>query len=255
MRMQMRMQEETKMALIKNVNVQTPAASTQAEAQPQPHTETGFMEPETSQEAPSGAHPEVTLNTPAIVSPAPQRAARLGSVQDLAEAGFEGLEIDWTSFPTISLKTEGVFVDIEGQDYGTSFDCRIMGSKKRYVYRAVPVQDNKRDVAFSYDKETTHNGKAVAEVMAEWKALGKHIEEKEYLEVMLEMVAPGESYDGEYRLVSISPTSKGRFSKHAMVAHARGNGDPSAVVTRISVGPKVTKVQNPFYPFHFEIAA
>ena len=171
----------------------------------------------------------------------------------LSEQGFEGLVLDWTSYPGIALKNEGVFIDIDGKDYGKEFLCRLQGSKQRWVYRANPVVDNKRDVAFSYDRISTQNNVLIADKKAEWAAQGKIVEEKEYLEVLVEMVAEGKAYDGEYRILSISPTSKGRFSGHVTKCATLGQGDPAAVITKVLVGAKVTKVQNPFYPWCFEV--
>lgn len=179
--------------------------------------------------------------------------ASTSSLSSLAERGFSGLAFDWTSFASISLKTEGEFVDFDGQNYGKEFTCRLRGSKERWVYRANPVLDNKRDVAFSYDRVTTQNGILIEDKRREWIAQGKNVEEKLYIEVMVEMVSPGEVYDGEYRILSVSPTSKGRFTGHASKCAALGGGDPGEVVSRILVGAKITKVANPFWPWAFEV--
>jgi hypothetical protein len=175
------------------------------------------------------------------------------SLASLSTRGFEGLAFDWTSFPSISLKTEGQFEDFEGMVYGKEFTCRLRGSKERWVYRANPVVDNKRDVAFSYDRISTQNGILLEDKKREWIAQGKTVEEKLYLEAMVEMVSPGEAYDGEYRILSISPTSKGRFTGHAAKCAAMGGGDPGEVISKILVGTKITKVANPFYPWAFEV--
>jgi len=176
-------------------------------------------------------------------------------LKELEEEGFEGLNIDWTSFPSISLKNEGRFEDFDGTIYGTEFNCKMIKSTTRWVWRGVPVEDNKKDVAFTYDRVRTQNGLLIDDVKANWIAQGKTPVEKEYLEVMVEMVAPGEPYDGELRILSVSPTSKGRYTGTMIKnkAYAKSKGwDTSDVVTRVFVGPKVTKVQNPFYPWHFE---
>lgn len=171
----------------------------------------------------------------------------------LANQGFEGLKLDWTSFPAISLKNEGVFEDIDGNNYGKDFTCRVQQSKTRYVYRAVPVLDNKRDVAYSYDRIQTQNGILIKDKKREWAAQGKTVEEKEYLELLVEMDAPGESYDGESRILQISPTSVGRISGQIRKAAMVGGGNPSNVIMRFMVGAKLTKVQNPYYPWTAEV--
>lgn len=177
-------------------------------------------------------------------------------LKELEEEGFEGLNIDWTSFPSISLQNEGHFADFDGTIYGKEFDCKLLKSTTRWVYRGEPVKDNKKDVAFSYDRVKTQNGLLIEDIRNNWEAEGKVFNEKEYLEVMVEMVAPGEPWDGELRILSVSPTSKGRYTgqmvKLKALAKAQGRG-VSDYITKVSVGPKVTKVQNPFYPWMFEL--
>jgi len=181
------------------------------------------------------------VTTPAVASAA------------VIEQDYSALSFDWTSFPTISLKLEGEFVDIDNVNYGKEFNCRVVGWKRRWVYRASPVEDNRKDLAFSYDEVTTQTGILLADKIREWQALGKQVSSKEYLEVVVEMVAEGYSYDGEYRILSVSPTSKGRFAGYISRAQQLGGGNPYNVVTKVSVGAKVTKVQNPFYPWNFTL--
>lgn len=188
------------------------------------------------------------------LQPAQSTMPSLTPIANLAAQGFEGLELDWTSYTNISLKPDGTFQDADGNSYGRDFTCYLRGSKSRWVYRGNPVTDNKRDVLFSYDKIASQNGILVADKLKEWAAQGKTVEEKLYLEALVEMVAPGEAHDGDYCILSVSPTSRGRFSGCAAKAAALGGGDPGNVVTRVSVGPKVMKVANPFFPWNFDIA-
>jgi len=199
------------------------------------------------------AEEEVSTETlPAVTSGS---APRGNVLKELEEEGFEGLTIDWTSFPSISLKNEGWFEDFDGTNYGKEFNCKLIKSTTRWVWRGVPVEDNKKDVAFTYDRIRSQNGLLIEDIKKDWEARGKTPVEKEYLEVMVEMVAPGEPYDGELRILSVSPTSKGRYTgtmiKNKAYAKAKGLAT-SDVITRVFVGPKVTKVQNPFYPWMFE---
>lgn len=182
------------------------------------------------------------------------REAKFSSaiLQQAANEGFSGLEFDWTSFPTVSLKTEGIFVDIDQVEYGKEFHCKILGSKERYVYRANPVSDNKRDVAFSYDRRVTTSGAFLEDKFKDWEAAGKAVEEKVYLEVMVEMVADGGPYDGEYRILSVAPTSKGRFAACYAKAKVIGGGDPTAPTIRVFT-KKVLNVANPFWSWQFEV--
>ena len=144
-------------------------------------------------------------------------------------------------------------MDADGVDYGKEFHCILRGSKERYVYRAVPVLDNKRDVAFSYDRVTTQNGVLLADKRREWEAQGKTVEEKVYIEALVELYDPDGPNHGEYAILSISPTSKGRFTGHVAKAAAAGGGTPGNVITKVSC-LKITKVQNAYYAWQFDIA-
>lgn len=186
-------------------------------------------------------------SVPAAAAPAP--LAMTGA----PNPALQGLRIDWTSCPTISLKNEGIFQDIEKQDYGQEFECRIVQSKTRYVYRAEPYKDSSTDIAFSYDRISDQKGNDLADIFRRWTAIGKSYAEKEYLEVLVEMVAPDQPWDGEYRILQVPPASVGRFSMHAYKANFKGNGNPFNVVTVCSVGKKIEKVANPFYPWKFEL--
>lgn len=201
-------------------------------------------------QASSQANTEVAVavdNTPAVA------VGGNTAIQKLADQGYSGLKLDWTSFPTITLKPEGHFEDIDRRKYGQEFRCRVQGTRSRWVYRGNPVTDNKRDVLFSYDRVHTEDGRLMTDALAELQARGKVVEEREYSEALVEMVAPGEEYDGEFRMLSISPKSIGRFSGKMTQAMALGNGNPYNVIFVIKVGTKVEKVANPFYPWAFDL--
>jgi len=195
----------------------------------------------------------VVAAVPFVPTPQAQNLPVVNPVTSLNALGFEGLVVDWTSYTNISLNTDGTFQDGDGKNYGKDFNCYLRSSKPQFIYRANPVNDNRRDVAYSYDRITTTNGILVADKMAEWLAQGKQVDEKQNLQVLVEMVAPGEAYDGDSRLLSISPTSKGRFSGHAIKCAALGSGDPGNVVSKVLVGPKVTGGANSWYPWNFEV--
>lgn len=197
---------------------------------------------------------QVTSTEVATVSNHAAPAVAMGNcLSEAANQGFEGLAFDWTSFPTIKLENDGKFTDIDGHQYGKEFTCYLRASKPRYVYLGQPVKDNKRDVAYSYDRVVTASGQTVEAVTNEWKALGKEVECKEYLEVLVEIHAPGEANDGEFRLMQVSPASKGRFSGHYAKCAALGKGDAGNVITKVKVGEKITKTANSYFPWAFEV--
>jgi hypothetical protein len=191
--------------------------------------------------------PPVVYHETASV-PAISAGASVALSQDDADLTF-----DFTTFPAIALKTEGIFEDGDKQGYGKEFFCRILGWKKQFVFRGAPVLDNKKDVCYSSDQVYSSNGILIADKVAEWKAQGKQIEMKEYLSVIVEMIAPDSPYDGEFRVLNVSPSSRGRFSGHATKAKMLGGGDAGGVVTKVTVGTKVTNAVQPFYPWNFAV--
>jgi len=201
---------------------------------------------------------EITVDTTVDTTPSTSMMtspvnAGGNTIKEMKEAGFEGLELDWTSYPSISLKPEGIFVDVDGTEYGAEISFRLMTTKNRYIYRAEPVHDNRTDIKYSYDKQFSSTGESLKEIFQQWKEQGKHVVEKNYIEAFVELVAPGEIYDGESRILSISPMSKGRFSSKAVKAFQKGKGDTYSVIMKAKRGAKITKVQNPFYPWDFEV--
>jgi hypothetical protein len=189
--------------------------------------------------------------TPSVQAPAHARTV-LPTVT--IPEGFDGLELDWTSFPTISLKNTGMFEDTDGTVYGSEFRAKIIGSCPRYIYRALTrgvVDDNRNDTAFSYDRSTSTRGVPIAHLKAMWEAQGKEVEEKCYTELRLIMDAPNAPYDGEWRLASIPAMSRGRFSGFFMQLSHLTNGSPQDQTVRFYAGDRVTKAKQPFIPWAF----
>jgi hypothetical protein len=189
--------------------------------------------------------------------PAPANSGSM-SAENLAQQGYEGLEFDFTSFPVISLKTNGQFEDSDGTKYGTEFHCRIHQTKEKFVYRGLlqgKVMDNKADIAYSYDQIISTRGEKIDDVIVRWKAQGKTWEQKKYLEALVEMHAPGEPYDGEFRMLSIAPTSVGRLAGFLYTCQVRLQGQHlSTQMVRVYCGEQVTKAVQPFYPWAFSKA-
>ena len=185
------------------------------------------------------------------VAVAPQATRYRFDAEEMAALGYAGLTIDWTSQPMISLKPEGFFEDTEGRSFGKTFNCRIEETRDKFLYKGSAFKKDDL-VAYSYDQVNTTSGEKVADVIAKWEADGYSIDGKVYQECLVEIVAPGDETDGELRMLSIPPTSKGRFGaltrKLIMKFGPRALGDQ---VVKIYVGDKVVNVANPFYPWAF----
>lgn len=191
---------------------------------------------------------------PALVQPTSLATQASGALHSLESRGFAGLEIGFRSFPTISLQNDGTFEDSEGNSYGSVFYCRVMGTRAKFIHRGNPVIDNKLDVAYSYDGVNTVSGIPVAQREAEWRAKGKTVETKTYLEATVAMWDPHnpDLHDAP-RMLSISPTSRERLSGFLLLADMQSNGNLNHVVVKVEVGAKVTSTAQPFFPWNFSI--
>lgn len=206
-------------------------------------------------------NPAETQQALAVSSPNPNAVAVITQFASssvaaaLQEQGFEGVEFDFTSYPTLKLQ-EGQFMDMEENSYGSEFQCRLHSMKVQWLYRALTkgqVVNNKTDLLYSQDQITATNGSNVENWVREQEASGKEVEIKQYRMVLAEFYAPGEDHDGEFVMLQVAPTSKGRISAAISTAMIVGQGQVRNAVVTVKVGKKVTSVQNPFYPWDFSV--
>ena len=191
----------------------------------------------------------VTTEVAKPVYAAPANSLQGGSIlRELAEAGHNGLRFDFTSFPQITLQPEAIFEDSENTEYGKEFFCKILETNPRWIIKA-----GEDELIYSYDRVTASDGSLVSDHERAWRQEGRRIEYKEYYEALVEMVAPDTVYDGDLRVLSVSPTSKGRYSSHmAKIAMNYGVANTNNIVTRVFVGSKIKDAKIPFYPWGFE---
>lgn len=218
-------------------------------------------EPEPATVAQSTATDVAVRSESTAVSPSAKAAASQAAVMnEMAEAGFEGLAIDTFSFPAIVLK-DGEF-QIAGStrvfDAKTGFDGVITRTRRKYVCRVGGDDDG--DVVFSFDKnEFSDVNTEVGAKVAEWKANGLKPEVKEYIEAYVMVLAVHDEKEaelaGELVAVQISPTSCGRFSGYCATQKFKHKVDPDGYVTNFSRGEKVTAGKFPFYPWNFKFVS
>jgi len=187
------------------------------------------------------------------------QAAMLG---DMANRGFEGLKIDFSSFPSIVLK-DGEF-QVSGStkafDGKKGFDGIITGTRKKVAMRVGGDDDG--DVVFADEAKQFQdpNTEAGAKVQ-EWKAKGLKPELKEYIEAftMITVIhdpdADVEDLIGSLVVVQVSPTSCGRFSGYTAIQQMKHGLDPNGYQTNFSRGEKVTNTKFPFYPWNFKLVS
>lgn len=189
------------------------------------------------------------------------------AAQALAEAGFEGMELDSFSFTTIRLPSEGFF-DILGQedsDLGKEFVFRPESAKPRYVVSASDDQDAESFHSYDPNGLMKQDGTSAEATIAQWRADSGEGDDyrpqiKRYLDVVATIVDGDMEKedmarmveDNETVMLSIAPASVTKFwGKFKLGADKHGIGN---FLMRASVGKKVkTKSGQGFYPWVFDL--
>lgn len=178
--------------------------------------------------------------------------------QELAQEGFEDLELTGFSFDRIKLH-EGKFkLGTEEVDLGEEFDCIIHSTRAIYVVRQSTDEDS--EVYYSYDPEgkTLSDGSSADEVLEKWRDEGYATEEnpvdvKKYLEVMVTLTNREDEYNDTMASLSIPPASRDRLAGAAAMAKQKYKVSPSGVITRCKVGKKTGEGKKAFRPWVFQV--
>lgn len=197
--------------------------------------------------------PAYDFGTPIVVpvaqAPAPVLAI-VNPLQQLAAKGFMGLEDDYLTSPMISLKTDGQFEDVTGENYGKSFSCDLIGCRPKYAYSFQGSTDPKTELAYTYDQITTTKGGSLEDFKAGLVARGKEVSMKRYMEVDVVLSSGDPSVNGASRTLSIPPSSVSAFTAHMKMVHRMGTNSP----TVCKVGDKVKHGSAPaYYPWSFSL--
>lgn len=182
---------------------------------------------------------------------------RSTAVTELSESGFGGLEIDWTSFPTVVLDN-GEFGTSDGQTLDTKeITVQLMQSRKRYVLRTNAIKDEDAELAYTYDmSELDDPSSDLSKKVIQWREQdGLSYKIKEYIEALAIVQDDESSLNQQMVLLQIPPTSVGRFSGFTTQNLLIQKLKPTEYLTRCHTGPKVTKAVKPFVPWAFELAS
>ena len=243
------------MALTKGANVDTPKVEDNLVDKPVDDV----LEAEATvvENEPAAETGKAVATTTAASAPTVGGGGAKAVLNSLAEAGFEGLDLDFSSFTSIVLN-DGQFECSNGKVLDSKgFKCRITRTRKKYAFRSNHLEAKDVEVVYSYElTDASRPDSNVAKKIAEWKADGHDMKEvKEYLEVWGTM--EDDMGDGEMNqslvMISIPPTSKGRISGYLATEQMKGH-QPSDYITHFYRGEKVTKVDFPYYPWAFKVA-
>ena len=222
-------------------------------------------EPVAAAEQPAASAAEEKTTTVATSSaPKPPAAVALGSsnvLQDLSQDGFEGLKLGFGAFPGIVLPSEGRFkVNGEEKFLGESFTGVIQGTKAKWIVKVDTTDKDKEKYVYTYSdprdpNSLTTGGTKVVDFIADQEAAGLRCKVKDYVDVLFELAEvedkSGALAAGDLVMLSIPDTSIKRLSGYMVQLGMKKKG-PRDVVTRVSVGAKVTSVANAYYPWSFK---
>lgn len=182
-------------------------------------------------------------------------------MQSLGEDGFEGTELDYSSFLNVILNKQ--IETSEGQELPNSgFLVRLASSRKKYCFRNNNTIEDEVEVAYSYDINAPQDPESqVAKSIAKWKEEGLDLAPgkdgvKEYLEVLAQIIddkIEGEGageLTGKLITIQIAPTSQGRWAGY-LVQLKLAKKSISEVLTLVRRGKKVEGGKFPFYPWDF----
>ena len=197
-----------------------------------------------------------TEAVPAMAGAAAKGGALAAFTTDMAEHGFEGLNVSGMSFDRIKLHEGRFKLGTDEKDLGETFDCIIQGTRPIYIVRQYDGDDS--PVYFSYDPEGSvlTSGESAAEIQAEWIEQGYPQDEwdiKRYLEAMVTLVNREDEYEQHMASLSIPPASTDRLGGAAAAGWQKYRLRPDALITRCKVGPSIKKGNTTWRPWLFSI--
>lgn len=203
--------------------------------------------------------PEATHHAVAVHQEAPAPAVtseRTGDVvSQLADEGFEGLEINFTSFDVIILE-KSAFASASGKKVKEDFEVVLQKTRSKFLFSSLHADTDKTEAVYSYNEHADTQDPEVMAKIAAWKEQdGVGYTKKRYIEALAIMVddkGTGE-LNNEMVLLQIPPASIGKISGHIVQGRMKGYSSPSEYTTIVGVGPKVGEGQKAFYPWVFSI--
>lgn len=194
---------------------------------------------------------------PAIAGAAGKSGAMAAFTADMADHGFEGLNVTGMSFDRIKLHEGRFKLGTEEKDLGESFDCTLMGTRPIYIVRQYDGDES--PVYFSYDPkgDLLTDGSPATEIQAEWIEQGYPKEEwdiKRYLEGMATLTGREDDLEGHMVSLSIPPASTDRLSGAIAVGRQKFRMMPDSLVLNCKVGASIKKGNTTWRPWVFKMS-
>lgn len=176
--------------------------------------------------------------------------------KNMAEQGFEGMELTGMSFDRLKMH-EGKFqLGSEEISLGEEIHVNIMSTRNIYVVRQHSGQKAEMYYSYDADGENFTDGSSAAETRAEWLDDGygtpdEPLQIKQYIEGMAQLVNRDDEYEGHMVSLSIPPASKQRLSGAFAVGMRKYSCLAGDLIIKCSVGKKIGTGDEAFRPWLF----
>lgn len=232
--------------------VAEPEVEVTAQAEVEPEVE---VEPQAAE--PAGKELATATQTTAVAAPTTSvRGAMAKFTEDLAEQGYEGMQLTGMSFDRVKLHENDFKLGSDEISLGQVLDVQIMSTRPLYIVRQ--YEGNGAEIFYSYDKEGKFgtDGSSAQETLDAWKEDGYGVEGsplniKEYSEAMAQIVGREDEHEGLMVMLSIPPASRNRLAGAFAVGKQRLHVDPSNLIVRCKVGNKIGSGEEAFRPWVF----
>lgn len=171
----------------------------------------------------------------------------------LADLGITDIELDFTSFPIVTLKNE-LFHTAQHKGFGDSFDMHYIAHRRQWLFKGtLKAEDRKEkdqeELVYSSDGLHDKDGEPIAAYIESWRKRGFTVDRSEYFIVLCEVL--NGPLAGEICQIQVSPSSKGVLSGYLKGLAIR-KINPLEVVTTVSVGATQGSGTTEFNPFVFK---
>ncbi|QBJ04524.1 hypothetical protein HOV23_gp049 [Pseudomonas phage Lana] len=176
--------------------------------------------------------------------------------QEMAEQGFEGLNLTGMSFDRVKL-AEGTFqLGSEEVNLTDTINVNILSTRNIYIVRQ--FAGDGAELYYSYDKQglTLSDGSSAQEIRDTWLEEGygtpdEPLDIKEYIEAMAQLKNREDEYDEHMVSLSIPPASKDRLAGAIAVGVRKHLCAPGELILQCKVGKKVGSGEKAFRPWNF----
>lgn len=195
----------------------------------------------------------------AVVVPHKANNAMANFTQEMADEGFEGLNLTGQSFDRVKLDEAMFQLGSEDLNLGPVINVQIMNTRPIYIVRQFKGEGS--EIFYSYDPKglTKSDGTSAEETLAEWREDGygegegnTPLEIKKYIEAMAMLVDRDDEHEGLIVSLSIPPTSTDRLAGAFAVGKQLYQAAPSNLIIQCKVGNKIAAKGGEFRPWIFK---